>query len=419
MAMRILQVPDMGDIDGAEVVELLVQPGDSLAVGNPALVLESDKAAFDVPSDVDGQLVRWLVAEGDSVTSGSPLAEVEAEAAPAAAEPESQPPTVPIASEPAPAVSAAPALSSLPVPASPARLSGAIAYAGPGVRRMARELGVELSEVVGSGQRGRIQHQDLQQHVRARLSAPGPAAEPQPVLPDPSVHGDFHIEPLSRMQRAAANNLQTSWGLIPHVTQHDEADVTELEALRLALRECDGVRLTALVFLVRACARVLADFPHLRCWYDARQQQMLVLDYCDIGIAVDTDEGLLVPVLRAVDRRGLADMAADIAALAECARTRRLRPADMRGGCFSISNLGGIGGTAFTPLINLPQVAVLGVSRTRRSLVLDEAGELTERLLMPLSLSYDHRVINGAEAARFVRALCDQLAAPEPLLDFT
>jgi pyruvate dehydrogenase E2 component (dihydrolipoamide acetyltransferase) len=301
------------------------------------------------------------------------------------------------------------------------------AHASPSVRRFARELGVDLGRVAGSGLKGRITREDVQAFVKAALSTSPPAAPPRPAgasLPlvpevDFAAFGPVEVQPLTRIQKISGPRLHASWINLPHVTQHDEADITAMESLRAELKDkaaAAGVKLTPLAFILRACAGVLAGFPRFNASLDAAGQNLVFKKYLHIGFAADTANGLVVPVIRDADRKDLYEIARDLATLSEKARNGRLAAAEMQGGCFTISSLGGIGGTAFTPIINAPEVAILGVSRAQMKPVWQDGG-FVPRLMLPVSLSYDHRVIDGAEAARFTVALGAALASPRALLE--
>jgi pyruvate dehydrogenase E2 component (dihydrolipoamide acetyltransferase) len=297
------------------------------------------------------------------------------------------------------------------------------AHASPGVRRFARELGVDLARVTGTGFKGRIGEVDVKAYVKKTLAAP-PRAESAGVLPrvpevDFSAFGPIEVKPLGRIQRISGARLQAAWVNIPHVTQHDESDITELEKLRAALKEraeSRGIKLTPLAFIARACAKVIAQFPNVNASLDAGGQNLVFKKYLHLGFAADTPNGLVVPVIRDAARKDVYELARDLAELAAKARAGKLAAAEMQGGCFTISSLGGIGGTAFTPIINAPEVAILGVSRSQQRPVWRD-GRFEPRLMLPLSLSYDHRVIDGAEAVRFVVALTEALAAPQALTE--
>ena len=395
-------VPDIGDFTGVPVIELLVAPGDTVAVDDPLLTLESDKATMDVPAPVAGKVVQLLVKIGDTVSEGTvvltmeptseegalPVARVQAEAteAPEAPEPE--------APEPRPPVD---------VPTAPP-------YASPSARRIARELGVEIDQVSGTGRKGRITKADIE-HFRA---SPPPPVTGLDLAPWPTIdfekYGPVERRPLSRIQKISARNLARNWAMIPHVTQHDDADVTELEAFRKQLNEehaRDGVKLTMVGFLVAASVATLKAFPDFNASLDG--EELVRKGYYNIGFAADTPQGLVVPVIKNADTKGILDIARELTTLSGKAREGKLGPAEMQGATFTISSLGGIGGTSFTPIINAPELAILGVSRAAMKPVWN-GREFTPRLILPLSLSYDHRVIDGAAAARFTVHLATVLS---------
>jgi len=421
-----VKLPNIGDFDDVEVIELLVKPGDRVEVEQALLVLESDKATMEIPSPVAGVVKKLLVGVGDKVSEGKPIALIETEGAAAAEAPAAKQAEAPAqpASKPTPAPAAkeeeeeeeeeaaAPSSSDLaPYTAAGAALK---AHASPSVRRLARELGVDLDLVPGSGPKGRIRPEDVQGYVKALVSQRGAAAVPiagvhvaAPVEVDFAKWGPVESEPLNRVRRVAAANLHRSWVTVPHVTQHDEADVTELEAFREEHRaeaEARGVKLTFLPFVVKAAVKALQEFPHFNASLDHTGEHLVLKRYYHIGVAVDTEHGLVVPVLRDADRKGLYELAAELQDLSARARERKLRPEHLQGGSFSISSLGGIGGSFFTPIVNHPEVAILGVSRTQWRPVWQDDGFVPRRVL-PLSLSYDHRVIDGADAARFTTRL--------------
>ena len=431
-----IRVPDLGSFKDVAVIELLIAPGDTIEVDTPIATLETDKATMDVPSSAAGKVVALHLSRGMKMNSGDLVATIEtvASAVVASASPAAAVVATPSApSAPAPAAAPAQGTSSA-IAASPtagaarrrdfAPIEGAgssDAHAGPSVRRLARELGVDLSRVPGSGIKGRISHDDVKAWVKRALSgALSPAATALPKLPvvDHAAFGPVETRPLSRVQRISGPRLQASWINIPHVTQFDEADITDLEALRQALKPeaaAQGVKLTPLAFVVAACIRALQEFPGFNASLDESGQNLVFKRYFNLGFAADTPQGLMVPVIRDADRKDIYALARDLAALSERARNGKLAAADMQGGCFTVSSLGGIGGTAFTPIINPPEVAILGVSRSVMRPVWRD-GAFVPRLMLPLSLSYDHRVVDGAAGVRFTSGLARRLAEPAALV---
>ncbi|MBA4111199.1 MAG: dihydrolipoyllysine-residue acetyltransferase [Leptothrix sp. (in: Bacteria)] len=445
MALTELKVPDIGDTTDAAVIEILFKVGDTVKAEQSLITLESDKASMEVPAAQGGVVKEIKVKLGDKVSEGALIALVEsAEAAPApalstandapsaasgSAEPESAA-VVQAKTQPAELVepvaapsSRTPPTAALP-PAEPPAKDGHVPHASPSVRRFARELGVALGSVQGSAPKGRITHADVQAFVKAAL-AKGPGAatassgtvaegEGLNLLPWPKVdfakYGPIERQPLSRIKKLSGANLHRNWVRIPHVTNNEEADITELEALRVKLNEehaKTGPKFTMLAFLIKACAVALKKFPQFNASLDG--DDLVLKQYVHIGFAADTPNGLVVPVIRDADTKGLSQLAAETAALAAKAREGKLSPADMQGGTFSISSLGGFGGTTFTPIINAPEVAILGVCRAAMKPVWNGSG-FDPRLIIPLSLSYDHRVIDGASAARFNAFLATLLA---------
>ncbi|HOV56948.1 MAG TPA: dihydrolipoyllysine-residue acetyltransferase [Rhodanobacteraceae bacterium] len=442
-----IKVPDIGNYHDVPVIELLVKPGDTVKKDQGLITLESDKATMEVPSSVAGVVKELRVKLGDAVSEGAVIALVEAAdaaVAPAPTKAAAAPTSAPAPAAPAPAPAAAPTVSAAPlaearpgvdpeaaaprtppVPFDPSTvLPDKVPHASPAVRLFARELGVDLRALSGSGRKGRITREDVQNFVKAALAgggAPRAAAAPGgagglALLPWPQVDfakfGEVESRPLSRIKKISGANLARNWVMIPHVTQHDDADITDLEALRVALNkenEKAGIKLTMLAFLVKACVAALKKYPDFNASLDATGESLVYKKYFHIGFAADTPNGLVVPVVRDADRKGVIEIARETGELAAKAREGKLGPADMSGGCFSISSLGGIGGTAFTPIVNAPEVAILGVSKSAMKPVWDGKA-FVPRLVLPLSLSYDHRVIDGAAAARFTAYLAQVLA---------
>jgi pyruvate dehydrogenase E2 component (dihydrolipoamide acetyltransferase) len=417
-------VPDIGDFDEVAVIELLVKPGDKVAVEQSLITVESDKASMEIPSSHAGVLRELKVKLGDKVSKGSVIAVIDAVgAAPAAAAPApAAAPAAAVAAAPAPAASTAgPAAQPAHQPTAP---SAALPHASPSVRKFARELGVPLDQVKGSGPKGRITQADVQGFVKGVIATAQAAPKAAPaaaagggipgLLPWPQVDfakfGPVERKDLSRIKKISGANLHRNWVLIPHVTNNDEADITDLEALRVQLNkenEKSGIKLTMLAFVIKACVAALKKFPEFNASLDG--DALVYKKYFHIGFAADTPNGLVVPVLKDADKKGLLQIAQEMGDLSKKARDGKLGPADMTGGCFSISSLGGIGGTTFSPIINAPEVAILGLSKGYQKPVWD-GKQFVPRLTLPLSLSYDHRVIDGASAARF-NAYLGQLLA--------
>ncbi|MBW2287800.1 MAG: dihydrolipoyllysine-residue acetyltransferase [Deltaproteobacteria bacterium] len=406
-------VPDIGDFEDVEVIEVLVAPGDRIEVEASLVTLESDKATLEVPSPYAGSVVEVRVSEGDRVSEGSLLLVLDSETEHADSEPADEPRSASAAAPRAPAVSPV-ALSREPAVIPRPAKGSSRGHASPSVRRFARELGVDPALVSGTGRKGRILKTDVHAFVKRALAGGGSATLPDTVIQveapkeiDFARFGEIEIAPLAKIRRLSAANLHRSWVTVPHVTQHDEADITELEAHRKQQRaeaESRGVKLTPLAFLMKAVALVLREYPEFASSLDRSGENLILKHYIHIGVAVDTPNGLVVPVVRDVDGKDVFEIALELADVSERARVRRLRPADLAGACFSLSSLGGIGGTAFTPIVNAPEVAILGVSRHRWQPVYRD-GEFVPRLMLPLSLSYDHRVIDGAAAVRFTTRL--------------
>src|SRR5512135_248669 len=424
-----VRVPDIGDYKDVEVIEVAVQAGDTVAVDATLITLETEKATMDVPSTAAGVIRELKVNRGSRVSQGDVIAVVEsaAEAQPAP-QPSSQPSPQP-APQPSPAKAAAVQQPSpQPIPAKAAEGSKVFdspgfstAHASPSIRRFARELGVDLAQVRGTGTKGRITEQDVKAHVKRILTqgaAPAGAVLPRVPTVDFAAFGPVERQPLSRIQKISGPRLHASWVNLPHVTQFDEADITEMEATRAKLKDeatARGIKLTPLAFVMRACVQALQAFPHFGASLDAEAGELVMKKYVHVGFAADTPNGLVVPVVRDADRKDVFELARELAVLSEKARAGKLAAAEMQGGVFTISSLGGIGGTAFTPIINAPEVAILGVSRASHRPVY-ENGTFVPRLMLPLSLSYDHRVIDGADAVRFTTFLAKALADVPGLL---
>lgn len=423
------KLPELGEnITTATIVGVLAGVGDQIKPGQAVLELETDKAVLEVPSDVGGLVTAVHVKAGQEIGIGQLLLTLEAAGAAEAAttgqaapaQP-AQPAAAPVVAAPVVAASAAPAETAAPAPAPPApapepAAAGEPAAAAPSVRRFARELGVEVSDVAGSGPAGRVTMEDVKSHVRAGAGGAAarsavPAAAP---LPDFSKWGPVQREKMSNVRRATARNMAQSWPTIPMVTQFDKADITELEQLRAQFGkrvEAAGGKLTPTAVILKVVAAALKRFPQFNASVDMASEEIVYKQYVHVGVAVDTDRGLLVPVLRNVDQKNVIQLAVELGQIAQKARDRKLGLDDMQGGCFTISNLGGIGGTAFTPLVNGPEVAILGVSRGSVEPVWVD-GQWQPRQLLPLSLTYDHRLIDGADGARFLRWVCEALEKP-------
>ncbi|MGC8522196.1 MAG: dihydrolipoyllysine-residue acetyltransferase [Steroidobacteraceae bacterium] len=432
-----VRVPDMGNFKDVAVIDVLVKVGDAIEPEAPLVTLETEKATMDVPSSVGGVIEKLHVEKGGTVSAGDLVATVRTEGAAAPARAAAAA-AAPAAAPPAPAAPApaAPAPAPAPAPAAPAPAAAASApadlppinepgfsraYAGPSVRKFARELGVDLTRVKGSGVKGRITHDDVKAFVKSAMSGSGGGGGALPAVPavDFAAFGPIETRPLSRIQRISGPRLHASWVNVPHVTQFDEADITELEVLRAKLKDTAaerGIKLTPLAFIVRACVKALQAFPTFNASIDASGTNLILKKYLNIGFAADTPNGLVVPVLHEADRKDIYEVARQLGELSGAARAGKLAAAQMQGGCFTISSLGGIGGTAFTPIINAPEVAILGVSRSAHKPVYRD-GEFVPRLMLPLSLSYDHRIIDGAAAARFTTFLANTLADPQALIE--
>jgi pyruvate dehydrogenase E2 component (dihydrolipoamide acetyltransferase) len=450
MTIKEVQVPDIGDFASVDVTEILVKPGDAVKPEQSLITVESDKASMEIPSPAAGVVKELRVKVGDKVSEGSLVLLMELDADGATAAPAVSAPAqsataaatvAPVAAAPVAAVpvAAAPVTTAPIAPPSPVVAAaasapvaeavtgaapGSLPHASPSVRKFARELGVDLRQLQGSGPKGRIQQSDVQAYVKAVIAQGGTATAAVGagaggslnLLPWPKVDfakfGPIESKPLSRIKKLSGANLARNWVVIPHVTNNDEADITDLEAFRVALNQeqaKSGLKITMLAFLIKACVAALKKYPEMNSSLEG--DNLVLKQYWHIGFAADTPNGLVVPVIRDADRKGVLELARETGALAAKAREGKLSPAEMQGGTFSISSLGGIGGTSFTPIINAPEVAILGVSRSAMKPVWNEDTQSFEpRLMLPLSLSYDHRVIDGAAGARFNAYLAQVLA---------
>jgi pyruvate dehydrogenase E2 component (dihydrolipoamide acetyltransferase) len=436
-----VRVPDIGDFTDVEIIEVHVKAGDQISVEDPLITLETDKASMDVPAPAAGKVAEMKVKQGDRVSAGDvvlllesegeakPQKEKDEEAEPEVKEPEEAEPEreEPQKKEPEKAKSEKPEPGKKeqkkppPPPELPPEVSAKV-HAGPSVRKFAREMGVDLNRVKGSGVKGRITHEDVKAWVKQALGKDAPAAAGAglPAVPemDFSKFGPTELKPMSRVQRISGPRLHASWVNVPHVTQFDEADITEMERARKELKgdaEKEGAKLTPLAFMLRASVKALREFPQFNASLHTDGQQLIMKQYFNIGFAVDTPGGLVVPVIKGLEGKSLFQVARELGELSEKAREGKLPATDMQGGSFTVSSLGGIGGTFFTPIINAPEVAILGVSRHKMQPVWQD-GEFVPRLMLPLSLSYDHRVIDGATAVRFTRFLADILSDVDRLL---
>ncbi|NND65966.1 MAG: dihydrolipoyllysine-residue acetyltransferase [Halioglobus sp.] len=406
-------VPDIGGAEGAEVIELLVAVGDSVEVDQGLIVLESDKASMEIPATVSGTVTEVLVSVGEELTEGSPVARLKVSgAAPAASAP--APAAEKPAAEPAPKPAQEPRPAA-PAPAAPAATSSGI-YAGPAVRKLAREFGVALDKVGGTGPSGRILKEDVQQYVSRQLSGEGAAAGGAAIPEVPAVDfgkfGPVEVTQRSKLDKVTASNMHRSWLNVPHVTQFDDADITDLEEFRQGLKpemERRGEKLSTLPFVLKECAVALQENPKLNSSLASGGDELVHKQYVHIGMAVDTPAGLVVPVLRDVDRKSVWEIAAEVLDLAGKARDRKLKPNDMQGGTFTVSSLGNIGGNGFTPIVNTPEVGILGVSNAAVRPVWN-GSEFEPRKQLPLALSYDHRVVNGGDGGRFLSRVVSLLS---------
>ena len=440
-----VRVPDIGDFENVEIIEIHVQLGDEVAIEDPLMTLETDKASMDIPSPAAGKIVELKISQGDRVSAGDVVllleesggddqakedtgsgeqeekAATEKKESGAKKESKSEPRREPRSESSSTEKSAAGPRAAGPKDSAPGSASSSV-HAGPSVRKFAREMSVELDRVKGSGVKGRITHDDVKAWVKQALqsgaSAGGGAGLPMVPEVDFSKFGPTELKALSRVQRIAGPRLHASWVNLPHVTQFDEADITQTERTRKELKadaEKEGVKLTPLAFILRACVKALREFPQFNASLHPDGQQLVMKRYFNIGFAVDTPGGLVVPVIKGVEGKSLFQVARELGELSEKARDGKLAGADMQGGNFTVSSLGSLGGTFFTPIINAPEVAILGVSRHTMQPVWQD-GEFVPRLMLPLSLSYDHRVIDGAAGVRFTRFLAEVLSDVDRLL---
>lgn len=442
-----VKLPALGEnVAAGDVVDIKVKVGDVIKEGQALLEVEAEKSTVEVPSPLSGRIAQILIKKGDKVTTGQTLMTIEGNGKPAATPaapaqkappppapgppaPAAPAPAAPTATAKAPTPAAPPAPASAqakPVPAEEAKETAppppppdgdrALVPAGPATRKLAREWGIDLAQVPSTGPRGRVSQDDVRDFVRFLASGGGGgvARAAAAHLPNFEQWGAVEYKPFDSLRRRTAEQMVLSWSTVPHVTQHDSADITELEAFRKQ-QDGKGPKLTVTAFVLKACAIVLKQFPQVNSSLDVAKGQLVLKHYYHLGVAVDTERGLLVPVLRDVDKKSVHDLSKELAEIAERARQKKLTADDMRGGTFTISNLGGIGGTGFTPIVNYPEVAILGLSRSRLQPVYRE-GQVAPRLQLPLSLSYDHRVIDGADAARFTRRLAEMLEQPLVML---
>jgi pyruvate dehydrogenase E2 component (dihydrolipoamide acetyltransferase) len=432
MAEITLTVPDIGDFTDVEIIEILVKEGDSVALEDSLITLETDKATMDIPASEAGTIKGMLVKVGDRVNEGDAIAKIDSSGSPTV---ESQPaePTPaaaePVVSEPAPVADTPipkepPPRQQSPRPSPTAKINEdtfSAAHASPSVRKFARELGADLGMVTGTGRKGRITKEDVKGFVKqAMTTGAGTGGMRVATMPenDFTAFGEVETQPLTKINKLTGQFLHRNWVTVPHVTQFDEANITELEKFRKSMAgeyNEQGIKLTLLAFLMKAVVSAMKRYPRFNSSLDATGENLILKKYFHIGIAVDTPDGLVVPVVRDVDHKSLVDIARELGEISVKARDRKLKPADMQGGCMSISSLGGIGGTYFTPIVNAPEVAILGVSRSVMKPVWN-GEEFEPQLILPLSLSYDHRVIDGADGARFTSYLASVLSDTRRLL---
>ena len=410
-----VRVPNIGDFDNVPVVEIQVKPGDEVKADDPLITLESDKAAMDVPSPQTGRVAEVLVGVGDKVSEGSAIIRLEVPTNEAKAESKSGNGKGDDAHAEAPPKSAKSSSEAVAPesdePALPEPKDFGSAHASPSVRRIARELGIDLTAISGTGEKGRVTKDDVKHHI-ARSEGGGGQGIPEIPAQDFAKYGPVETKPMSRLKKLAGPNLHRAWLNVPHVTNADEADITDLEAYRKTLDEtakAKGYRVTLVAFLLKSAVSALKEYPEVNSSLAPSKDALILKRYYNIGVAVDTPDGLVVPVIRDVDRKGILELSHELTSVSARMREGKITLADITGSTFSISSLGGIGGTTFTPIVNAPEVAILGAVRAKMQPVWDGAA-FQPRLMLPLCLSYDHRVIDGALAARFLRKICDALA---------
>mgnify|MGYP001251646243 FL=1 len=410
MTIEKIKIPDLGDALDVEVIEICVKPGDMVTKDDSIIVLESEKAAMEIPASVTGKVIDIKVNNGDTVNEGIIFLEIEAE------ESETKEVIEEATEDTKELEKSAPKIEEQAVPAAAIDTSSSInytgsIYAGPAVRKLAREFGINLNEVTPSGPRGRILKEDLHHFVKQRLSS-----NIQNFSKNPSVDfakwGEINTEPLTKFQKTAAENLQQSWQNIPHVTQHDEANIDELMLLRTELNKASGLKISPLAFFVKAVAKLLEEFPLMNASLDENTENVVLKNYINIGIAIDTPKGLIVPNIKDANKLSITEISNEIRRMATAAKDRKLKVDELKGSTFSVSSLGAIGGKFFTPIINPPEVGILGISKTFKSLELMN-GDIKEISMLPISLSYDHRLINGVEAVKFTSRFCEMMKDSE------
>ena len=410
MTIEKIKIPDLGDALDVEVIEICVKPGDMVTKDDSIIVLESEKAAMEIPASVTGKVIDIKVNNGDTVNEGIIFLEIEAqesetkevieEATEDTKELEKSAPKIEDKAVPAPAIETSSSIN----------YTGSI-YAGPAVRKLAREFGINLNEVTPSGPRGRILKEDLHHFVKQRLSSNIQNFSKNPTV-DFAKWGEINTEPLTKFQKTAAENLQQSWQNIPHVTQHDEANIDELMLLRTELNKASGLKISPLAFFVKAVAKLLEEFPLMNASLDENTENVVLKNYINVGIAIDTPKGLIVPNIKDANNLSITEISNEIGRMATAAKDRKLKVDELKGSTFSVSSLGAIGGKFFTPIINPPEVGILGISKTFKSLELMN-GDIKEISMLPISLSYDHRLINGVEAVKFTSRFCEMMTDSE------